>query len=352
MRKTMTSKNKQLIIVAAIASVLLITIFVAGCTSNSSGSNTATPAPGASAAPNQTVVLRTTTTTGSVTLIDIAEAKGYFAQQGVTIQSVGNVNGGTQSVQALIAGQADIAGSAWPPWINAASGNPKLTVVVASQGQNENETGELWLVHKNSSIYTAQDLIGKKIAVNVLGAEGDYVTRDYLAKSNISIKQVQLVVVPWPQHEQVFESNQVDVVSVNQPFANKILADGDARVLFSDYTDRGETALFVYGFTQDYIDKNPATVKGFVTAMAEAADWAVANPADANALASSILVKEGMNPTLASYWSPSQAWPHALIHDSDVQWWLDTLTKSGTIKAGSLQPSDLYTNQYNPNYTG
>lgn len=348
----MKFNNTQLLIAIALIAVILAATLLAGCTSNTGTGNqttaTATPAP--TAAAKQYVTLRWLATTGSVTLIDIADAKGFFDEQGLKVNTVGTVNGGTQSVQGVLAGQADIAGSAWAPYINANanSAGTKLKVVVAGQGQNQNETGILWLVHNNSSIHSAKDLVGKKIAVNVLGAEADYVTRQYLAQNGVPLDQVQLVVVPWPQHEQVFKSNQVDVVAVNSPFSQIILNDTDARILFTNYDQRGETALFVYGFKDDYIKQNPETVKKFSTAIAKAADWSVAHPAEARQLVGDIYAKQGGNRSLANYWTPSQAWPHALIKDNDVQWWLDTLAKNGTLKGGPYKPTDFYTDEFNP----
>lgn len=341
------SKNNRFILIMVIVTLLLLAILVSGCTSNARTSQ-ATATPNATTPAKLNVTLRTTSSPGSVSLIDIAIAKGYFAEQGITIDYVGNVNGGTEAVQALSAGQVDVAGSAWGPWIKAINRGSKLKVVVAAQGQNEKEPGILWLVHNNSSIYSAKDLIGKKIAVNVLGAEADLVTKAYLAKNNISTDQVQMVVVPWPQHPQVFKSKQVDVAAANSPYSYMILEDGDSRVLFSNYDMRGTTALYVFGVREELIQQNPQAVKGFIAGMAKAADWSSQNPEDAKALVKELYTKIGSNPELAKYWTPTQAWTHALIKDSDVQWWLDVSIQQGTIKEGQLKPSDIYTNQYNP----
>lgn len=39
---------------------------------------------------------------------------------------------------------------------------------------------------------------------------------------------------------------------------------------------------------------------------------------------------------------------HALLADSDAQFWIDWLVKDGKIKEGQFKPSDIYTNQFNP----
>ncbi len=298
---------------------------------------------------NDLITLRTTGNIGSSALpIDIAEEKGFFKEQGINLESTGATQVGTESVQALLAGSIDIAGSAWQPWINAINRGAKLKVVVAGQGQNVKEPGILWIVLKNSSIKSAKDLIGKKIAVNGLGAEADYVTRAYLRQNGLSIDQVQLIVVPWPQHEQVLKSGQVDVVAANTPFSDRLLEGGDTRVLFSDYDVRGETALYVYGVREDFIEQNPDAVKRFVAAVAKAYDWSAENPEEAKRVVAEIYKKQGGNPELAKYWSPRMTWDHGFIQDKDVQWWLDIFAKDGIIKEGKLKPSDIYTNEFNP----
>lgn len=295
------------------------------------------------------ITLKTTGSLGaSATIIDIAEEKGFLEEQGIKLERIGAVQGGTEAVQALITGSIDIAGSAWQPWINAVNRGSKLKVVVAGQGQNAKEPGILWIVKKNSSIRSAKDLVGKKLAVNVLGAEADYVTRAYLKQNGLSIEQVQLIVVPWPQHEQVFKSEQVEMVATNTPFSDKILEGGDARVLFSNYDIRGETALYVYGVREDLIVKNPQAVRKFVTAIAKAYDWSAENPEEARKVVAEIYKKNGNNPELAKYWSPRIAWEHGLIKDKDVQWWLDVFVGDGKLQQGQIKPSDIYTNEFNP----
>ncbi len=301
-----------------------------------------------SGTPKDLITLRTTVSLGSVGIHDIAVEKGFFAEQGIKIESVGSTTGGTEGVQALISGSIDFASSAWQPWINAANRGSKVKTVVAAFGQNAQYQGQLWIVLKNSTIKSAEDLVGKKIAVNVLGAESDYITREYLKKNGLSIDQVQLVVVPWPQHEQVLRSGQVDVVAANSPFSDKLLEGGDTRVLFSGYDVRGKTASGAYGVREELIKQNPEAVKGFVAAIAKAYDWSEENPVEARKVVAEIYKKRGGNPELAKYWSPKNAWEHGLIKDTDIQWWLDIFVKDGIIKNGQLKPSDIYTDEFNP----
>lgn len=303
-----------------------------------------------STAPKELITLKTTGNVGSVGLTDIADEKGFFEEQGIRLEIVGATTGGTESVQALTAGSIDFASSAWQPWINAINRGARLKVVVAAFGQNAGNRGQLWIVLKNSTITSANDLAGKKIAVNVLGAEADYVTRVYLKQNGLSIEQVQLVVVPWPQHEQVLKSGQVDVVAAISPFSDKLMERGDTRVLFSGYDVRGETAAGGFGVREELIKQNPEAVKKFVAAIAKAYDWSAENPEEARKVVAEIYRKRGGNPELAKYWNPNRAWEHGFVKDKDIQWWIDALVSDKIIKEGQIKPSDVYTNEFNPYY--
>ncbi|KPQ44846.1 MAG: hypothetical protein MPEBLZ_00575 [Candidatus Methanoperedens nitroreducens] len=55
---------------------------------------------------------------------------------------------------------------------------------------------------------------------------------------------------------------------------------------------------------------------------------------------------------MAKYWKGFGVREHALLQDSDVQFWIDWLVKDGRISEGQYKPSDFYTNEYNPYFKG
>jgi len=164
-----------------------------------------------------------------------------------------------------------------------------------------------WIVLENSSIKSAKDLVGKKIAVNTVGAHVDYVTREYLARSGLSPNDVQLVQIPIPQHEQVLKQGQVDVVAPLGVVVDKIEASKDVRVLFSDYDiiqDQTHCVLFT---SEKFLKENPEAAKRLTEGIAKAADWAKEHPKEAKELAAKVLKDKGGNPDtgkiLEGFWS-------------------------------------------------
>jgi hypothetical protein len=58
---------------------------------------------------------------------------------------------------------------------------------------------------------------------------------------------------------------------------------------------------------------------------------------------------KGGNPEIAKFWKGFGVREHALLLDSDVQFWIDELVKDGRrMRTGGYQPSDFYTNEFNP----
>lgn len=152
---------------------------------------------------------------GSVTLIELAEDLGYLAP--VKLDYVGLSTGGPQGIQAVLTGDADISSPAFNGAVVkvVASGAP-VTAVIASYGAvKDTLTG--YYVLDDSPIRTARDLIGRKVAVNTLGAQLEFMLNEFLRRGELTeteIKQVTLVVVPPGSSEQTLRQQQVDVASL------------------------------------------------------------------------------------------------------------------------------------------
>jgi ABC-type nitrate/sulfonate/bicarbonate transport system substrate-binding protein len=207
-----------------------------------------------------------------------------------------------------------------------------------------------FFVLDNSSIKTAADLKGKSIAVNTLGAHLDYAVREYLSNHGLPRDAVQLIVVPGPRLDQILRHKQADVAAVGARqsiFAGKIEAEGDVRVLFTDYDVLGPIVLGAALMKQPFIAAHRRGVRDFVTLSAKAADWSAAHPEDAGKRFAQILKARGENPLLAHYWRGFGLRPYALYADHDATFWIGVLVRDGRLEAGQLTPADIEGNKYN-----
>lgn len=301
---------------------------------------------------NQVLTIKYLSNPTAVFPFELAEELGYLKEKEIKLERAGTSFSGPESIIALDSGSVDLATVATVGVINAVKGGSKLISLFTNLGINK-EVHSNFYVLENSSILNAKDLVGKKIAINTLGAHFDYVIREYLKQNGLSIKDVQIIVVPDTSLEQVLKQRQVDVIGVGSwnPFVDgKIKEEGGVRIIFTDYEALGDIAIGNIGMNKDFVSKNPKKIKDFVDANARAIDWAREHPEEAKELAAKILKDKGVKPELAKYWKGFGAREHGLIVDYDVQFWIDALVKEGKLKEGQFKPSDIYTNEYNPYY--
>jgi ABC-type nitrate/sulfonate/bicarbonate transport system substrate-binding protein len=293
---------------------------------------------------------------------DILEEEGVKHELITTVKSTG----GTQALQALLANNIDVAGSSFTAWINviAKGGGKMKALYVRKRETKDNVRPGGLLVLNDSGIYTIKDLKGKKIAVNVLGAESDYVIRQYLKQNGLSINDVQLVVIPSENQEQALRSKQVDGAvwtSSGGVQFDMAVDNGGVRSIPGTRTydvreKFGITSYSIYaiGFRDDFIQKHPETVKKYVraslTALHIVAEEYQKNPESVKKAYAEIAASKGGNPKLAKYYTPSGSIKYPYITDEDVQWWIDRYVEDGILKPGQIKPSDVYTNEFNPFY--
>ncbi|WP_440950997.1 ABC transporter substrate-binding protein [Methanosphaerula subterraneus] len=292
-----------------------------------------------------------------VNLATIADAKGFFEEQGITLQWTGKIGGGGPGQLASIAGGSnDFGAAAVMAIINAQNSGVKIKAI-APEYVYDNESSGNWYVLDNSGITSAKDLIGKKIAVNTLKANQEWTIREYLRKYNIPISAVELVIVDTQKTgnpylaEQVLRSGDVALISATEVTESKLLQTGGVKKLFSNYDVWGDNSGNpAYVVSDKFASEHPDTVKSFVAALAKAADFTNENPDEAL----KIIIQynyPGIDAQAAKAIKAHHYPAHALISDSQVKSWIARMETEGDIKQGSITPADVYTNEYNPYYT-
>ncbi|MFZ3058803.1 MAG: ABC transporter substrate-binding protein [Candidatus Methanoperedens sp.] len=290
---------------------------------------------------------------------NIPEEEGVKLEQITSIQSTG----GTVALQALLANNIDAAGSSFTAWINVIASGGKIKALFVRKVETKDTVpdGGL-LVLNDSGIYTIKDLVGKKIAVNVLGAESDYIIRAFLKQNGLSINDVQLVVVPSANQEQVLRSKQVDAAAWTSSGGiqfDMALEKGGVRSIpgTRSYDVRANFGVISYssyaiGFSEDFIQKHPETVRRYVraylTALHIVAQEYQKDPERVKKAYAEVAEKKGGNPKLSRYYKPTGSIEYPFITDEDIQWWIDRYVEDGILKPGQIKPSDVYTNEFNP----
>ncbi|MDH0030155.1 MULTISPECIES: ABC transporter substrate-binding protein [unclassified Acinetobacter] len=318
----------------------LITVTLLACSKNSETQS------------NAVHELRYQSLTGVVSLPELAEDLGYLGD--LKLKYVGSVQGGPQDLQALSTGDVDVATAFDGAIIKLAAAGIKIKAVVASYGSDD-KSWVGYYVQDNSPIRSARDLIGKKVAVNTLGAHYEFVLKDYLARQGLSddeIKQVEFVVLPPANTEQALRAGQIDAAALVSIFQDKALERGGLRKLVSDTDLYGSFTAGSYVFTEKFIQQHPEVVKQYVTGVAKAIEWSKQTPREqVLARFKSIIEKRKRNESdvLMQYWhSYGVVSQGGLLNAAQYQRWIDLFVKQGQLKPNQINADSLFTNQFNP----
>ncbi|MFC4145156.1 ABC transporter substrate-binding protein [Micromonospora mangrovi] len=304
----------------------------------------------------QVTELRYQGSVGQVTLPELAADLGYLGD--VKLKWIGNVTGGPADIQATATGQSDFGGAFNGAIVKLATAGAPITAVVSYYGSDA-QTFQGYYVLDGSPIRGPRDLIGKKVGMNTLGAHAEAVLKTWLVKGGLTpaeIAKVELVALPPVNTEQSLRARQIDVAVLGGVIRDKAVANGGIRTVFTDYELLGAFSAGAYVFRDDFIKRNPKTVKAFVGGVGKAIEWARTQPRETVvARLESIIAKRGRNedPALVKYWkSTGVAGKGGVITDQEFATWIDWLADAGELKGERPKPRDIYTNEFNPFATG
>ncbi|MFG3555341.1 ABC transporter substrate-binding protein [Micromonospora sp. NPDC047557] len=334
----MSPPRRALLRSLAAAAALTLLTGVAGC--------------GGDAEAGQATELRYQGSVGQVTLPELAADLGYLGD--VKLTWIGNVTGGPQDIQATATGQSDFGGAFNGAIVKLAAANAPITAVVSYYGSDA-QTFQGYYVLDNSPIRNPRDLIGKKVGMNTLGAHAEAVLKTWLSRGGLTpaeVKQVELVALPPVNTEQSLRKKQIDVAVLGGVIRDKAIAGGGLRTIVTDYELLGAFSAGTYVFRDDFIKRNPETVKAFVTGVGKAIEWARTQPRETVvARMRDIIAKRGRNedPSLVAYWKSSGvAGRGGVISEQEFGTWIDWLAAEGELKGERPKPSDIFTNRFNP----
>jgi ABC-type nitrate/sulfonate/bicarbonate transport system substrate-binding protein len=289
---------------------------------------------------------------GQVTYPELAEDLGYLAP--LRLDFVGSTISGPQDIQTVVTRDVDFGGAFNGAVLKLMAAKAPIEAIMGYYGVDEQTWGGFF-VPEGSPIHSARDLIGKKVAVNTLGAHHEFVLREYLSRNGLSreeIAQVTLVVVPPVNAEQSVRQGQVEVAVLQGVLRDKALERGGLRKLFSDYELFGKFTAGSYVMTRQFLRERPRAARHFVQATARAIEWARNQPREqVVARFESIVARRGRAEDASSvkYWrSTGVAGTGGLIRERDFTMWIDWLVKDGQLSSGQLKPADIYTNELNP----
>jgi NitT/TauT family transport system substrate-binding protein len=177
----------------------------------------------------------------------VAEAKGYFAEQGLTVELVPFQNGGAM-VASLSTGDLDLgAGEVGTGLFNAIQQGLDVKVVsVSSQSIDENSALYLFVrkdLYESGELTEPADMAGRKVAINALRGLTEFLIARTLKSYGLSIDDIELIALPFPELPTALANGAVDVVYLVDPLARTVFRDETGVLLLSGSEIGGPTFL-------------------------------------------------------------------------------------------------------------
>lgn len=195
----------------------------------------------------------------------VAQAKGYFAHEGLAVKFI-PFAGGATIIPALQGGSLDLGISNGLSVLLAASHGVKVVCVTAGNYETRNHPTHALLVMDNSKIHSAKDLNGKRVAVNTLNNIVHVITEQWMADHGGKPSTVSFSEIDFPTMLAPLTHHQIDAAYEVEPFITIGKSMG-ARVLTYPMADEAQTTLVapIVGI-RPWVMTHQKEVAGFVRA--------------------------------------------------------------------------------------
>ncbi|MBI2094858.1 MAG: ABC transporter substrate-binding protein [Candidatus Omnitrophica bacterium] len=228
-------------------------------------------------------------------------------------------NAGPSVIEALFAGQIDIAYIGPSPAVNGyvkSQGDALRVVAGAASG------GAALVVRAGAGIETPADFHGKKIASPQLGNTQDVALRSWLKARGLELKEtggdVQAIPVANADQVTLFLKGEIDGAWTVEPWVSILEQTAGGKVFLDEASlwPGGKYATTVVIVRRKFLEEHPGIVKSFLKTHAEITSWINAHPEEAKKAVGKEIKKETHKPIpaeiLESAWARIRFSPEML----------------------------------------
>jgi NitT/TauT family transport system substrate-binding protein len=200
----------------------------------------------------------------------IALEKGYFKERRIELK-LEPFASAVPAMAPLSSGEIQVVGGGVSPTLFNAFARAFPVRVVGPRARDvEGNALDTLMVRGDlkGQVTRAADLKGKKVAINAPGSPHYYLLGRLLESEGLSLKDVEIVHMPWPDMAAAFANKAIDVAALVEPFATLYEEKGLATVWkrASDVIKNPGWEIAVLFFNEDWARKNPRVANDFMVA--------------------------------------------------------------------------------------
>lgn len=199
----------------------------------------------------------------------IGIAEGHFEKSGIELK-LERYTSAAQAMAQLATGEIKVVGGGISPALfNAFARGFEMKIVAARTREVPGRTISSLMVRADlkDQIKGYADLKGRKIALNASGSPHVFIMGRALESAGLSLKDVEIVYMSFPDMRAAFLSKAVDAAIVSEPFVAQFVRGNvaDAWRRTPDIIKSPPLELAVIIYNADWANKNPKAARDFMT---------------------------------------------------------------------------------------
>lgn len=246
---------------------LVVLVAVVGCKGSKAEPAPAQKSPDAASSKYEPITIKFSDP-GNAGPLAYAKREGTFERElaavNAKIEWVPAAGAFSANFEAMNAGAINASGAAVSPIVGALAHNLKFKIFAVADPAGVRRSGII--APKGSNILRVEDLVGKRVAVNI-AAHGDYVLLRALEKFGVPADQVTRVPIQPPDAAAAFATGKIDAWSTFNVFYTTAVRNGAHVVVEETAIDSDDVT--VTAANVEVLKKNPAAFEVFVRVYAD-----------------------------------------------------------------------------------
>lgn len=211
--------------------------------------------------------------------LSVTERLGYFKEAGLDVE-IDDVSSGTRTLQAVVAGSADIGTGTFDHAIQMQAKQQPI-VAIAEMGRYPGLVMGV-MASKQSRYHGPKDLKGMKIGVTGLGSSTQFMAAYMMVRSGLNPQTDATFIATGTTSTAVAAAKraEIDVIVTSDPMVSVMTADNLITVVADTRTPKGTQDVYggpypggvVYA-TPAFIEHNPKTTQAVVDAFVRGLHW-------------------------------------------------------------------------------